>query len=62
MHHKNIKHSIKKQLKKKFSNWKRLTKKTKKQLADDVLAEYVGKYVISGEKTSQNQHLKISQG
>ncbi len=47
MHHKNIKHSIKKQLKKKFPNWKRLTKKQKKQLADDVLDAYVGKYDFS---------------
>ncbi len=47
MHHKNIKLTIKKQLKKKFPNWKRLTKKVKRQLAVEVLAEYAEKYDFS---------------
>ena len=49
MHHKNIKFIIKKQLKKKFPNWKRLTKNQKKQLADDILDDYEGKYDFSQE-------------
>jgi len=44
MHHKNIKLLIRKQLKKQFPQWKRLTKKTKKELAKKVLAEVVCQY------------------
>jgi hypothetical protein len=44
MHHKNIKLTIRKQLKKQFSNWKRLGKKQKKDIARKVLAEAVAEY------------------
>lgn len=44
MHHKNIKLTVRKQLKKQFPNWKRLPKKTKKELAKKVLAEVVSEY------------------
>ena len=41
MHHKDIKRSIRKQLKKQFPNWNRLRKKQKKEIANIVLAEAV---------------------
>ena len=44
MHHKDIKLIVRKQLKKQFPNWKRLLKKTKKELAKKVLAEVVSEY------------------
>lgn len=44
MHHKNIKLIIRRQLKKQFSNWKRLGKKQKKDIASKVLAEVVAEY------------------
>ena len=44
MHHKNIKLIIRKQLKNKFPNWKRLPKKLKKQIARDVLKEACAEY------------------
>lgn len=44
MHHKNIKLQIRKQLKKQFPNWNRLSKKQKKEIARKLLAEAVGKY------------------
>jgi len=44
MHHKNIKLSVRKQLKKQFPNWKRLGKKLKKGIARKVLAEAVAEY------------------
>jgi hypothetical protein len=44
MHHKNIKLTVRKQLKKQFSNWKRLSKKTKKELAKKVLTEMISEY------------------
>lgn len=44
MHHKNIKLAVRKQLKKEFPNWKRLSKKTKKELARKVLTEVVSGY------------------
>ena len=44
MHHKNIKQMIRKQLKNEFPNWKRLTQKVKKELADKVLTEVVAEY------------------
>jgi len=44
MHHKDIKLIIRKQLKKKYPNWKRLTRKEKKGIAKKVLAEVVTLY------------------
>ncbi len=44
MHHKNIKLIIRKQLKKQFPNWKRLPRKTKKELSRKVLNEVVDGY------------------
>lgn len=41
MHHKDIKHEIKKQLKRSYPNWQRLTKKEKKVIARKVLDEVV---------------------
>jgi hypothetical protein len=44
MHHKDIKLIVRKQLKKQFPNWKRLLKKTKKELAKKNLSEVVSEY------------------
>ena len=49
MHHKNIKLIVRKQLKNQFSNWKRLPKKRKRELAKKVLAEVVGEYDFNQE-------------
>ena len=52
MHHKNIKLTVRKQLKKQFPNWKRLSKKAKKELARNVLAEVVGEYDFKQDVTA----------
>ena len=44
MHHKNIRLIIRKQLKRQYPNWKRLNKKTKKEIARNVLAEVTAEY------------------
>ena len=44
MHHKNIKVIVRKQLKKQFPQWRRLTKKEKKKLANMVLEEVISEY------------------
>ncbi|TBV83365.1 MAG: transposase [Desulfobulbaceae bacterium] len=44
MHHKDIKRTIRKQLKKQFPNWNRLRKKQKKDIARTVLAEAVAEH------------------
>jgi len=44
MHHKDIKHEIRKQLKRFYPNWQRLTKKEKKAIARQVLNEVVEKH------------------
>ena len=44
MHHKNIKLTIRKQLKKEYPNWNRLPKKQKKSIAREVLTEAVAQY------------------
>ena len=49
MHHKNIKRIVRKQLKIQFPNWKRLPKKTKKELAREVLAAVVSEYDFKQE-------------
>lgn len=40
MHHKNIKHLVRKQLKKQYQNWNHLNKKTKREIARKISAEY----------------------
>jgi hypothetical protein len=52
MHHKNIKLTVRKQLKKQFPNWRRLSKKAKKELARNVLAEVVSEYDFKQEITA----------
>ncbi len=52
MHHKNIKLIIRKQLKKEFLNWKRLTKKLKKKISTDVLKAVEAEYDF-------DQHIKV---
>lgn len=49
MHHKDIKLIVRKQLKKQVPNWKRISKKTKKELASKVLAEVTGEYDFKKE-------------
>jgi len=44
MHHKNIKLIIRKQLKKQFPNWKRLSRKEKKEISEKVLSAVVAEY------------------
>lgn len=44
MHHKNIKLIIRKQLKKQYPNWNRLSRKEKKEIAQKVLVEFVADY------------------
>ena len=44
MHHKNIRRIIKKQLKKQYPNWKRLSRKQKKAILKAVLNEAVSQY------------------
>jgi len=44
MHHKNIKLMVRKQLKNECPNWKRLPRKEKKELANNVLSEVVAEY------------------
>jgi len=44
MHHKDIKRTIRKQLKKQFPNWNRLQKKQKKEIAREILAETVASH------------------
>jgi hypothetical protein len=44
MHHKNIKVMVRKQLKKQFPNWNRLTRNEKKEIAEKVLSEFVAEY------------------
>jgi len=44
MHHKNIKAEIRRQLKTQYPDWKRLNRKTKKEVARKVLEEVVAGY------------------
>lgn len=53
MHHKNIKLIVRKQLKKQYPNWNRLSRKTKKEIVRKVLAEAVSDYDFSGDVISQ---------
>jgi len=52
MHHKNIKLAVRKQLKKQFPDWKRLSRKVKKELARNVLVEVVNGYNFKQEITA----------
>ena len=49
MREKDIKRLVRKQLKKDFPHWRRLTKKEKKRLADQVLEEVVSRYQFDKE-------------
>ena len=52
MHHKNIKAQVRKQLKTHYPNWRGLPKKTKKQIARQVLSEVVSGYNFSDDVTT----------
>ena len=47
MHEKNIRRIITKQLKKNFPNWNKMTRKSKKELAKQIMMEVVDKYDYS---------------
>ena len=57
MHHKNIKKEVIAQLKKEFSNWKRLPKKMKKELAGKVLKEIVAGYDFKQDIAAPTEEL-----
>ncbi len=62
MHHKNIKTIIRKQLKKNYPNWKRLSRKEKKEIARKVLDEVVSGYDFNSEiETSYEDLLGIEE-
>ncbi len=48
MHEKDIKLTVKKQLKTKFPGWKRLSKSRKRELAEQVLEEVMSEYDFAG--------------
>ena len=57
MHHKDIKLIIRKQLKKQFPNWKRLSRKEKKEIAEKVLSELVAEYDFKQIVTAPKEDL-----
>src|SRR5210317_1835475 len=57
MHHKAIKAEIRKQLKIRYRNWHRLTKKEKKAVAKKVLDEVVANYDFKQEVTTPVEEL-----
>ena len=57
MHHKDIKLTIRKQLKRQHPNWKRLTKKTKKATARKVLAEVSAEYDFNQDIRAPREEL-----
>jgi cytosine/adenosine deaminase-related metal-dependent hydrolase len=62
MHHKNVRLIIRNQLKKQHPNWKRLNKKTKKEIARNVLAEVTAEYGFNqGIYASPEELLGIEQ-
>ena len=62
MHHKDIKLSVRKQLKREHPNWKRLNKKTKKAIARKVLSEVSAEYDFKQDiKASREELLGIEQ-
>lgn len=57
MNHNDIKLQINKQLKSQYPNWNRLTKKEKKQIANDVLSEVVADYDFDESITASREEL-----
>ena len=57
MHHKNIKLIVRRQLKKQYPNWNRLSRKTKKEIVRKVLAEAVSDYDFSGDVVTRREEL-----
>ena len=57
MHHKNIKLIVRKQLKKQYPNWNRLSRKMKKEIARKVLAELSAEYDFNGDITASPSEL-----
>jgi len=52
MHHKNIKLTVRKQLKKEFPNWKCLPKKMKREISIKVMDEVTANYDFNQEITA----------
>lgn len=57
MHHKNIKLTIRRQLKNKFPNWKRLNRKTKREISQKLLAEFEAEYDFSHDVVASKEEL-----
>lgn len=57
MHHKDIKLIIRKQLKKQFPNWNRLTRKEKKEISEKVLSELAAEYDFKQTVTARKEDL-----
>lgn len=57
MHHKNIKVIVRTQLKTQFPHWKRLGRKTKREIANKVLGEVVAEYDFNGTITTPKEEL-----
>ena len=62
MTHKDIKNTVRKQLKKEYPNWKRLKKKEKKAIAQQVLTEIVNDYDYSLPVSTPFPELPGSEG
>jgi hypothetical protein len=57
MHHKNIKTLVRNQLKNRYPNWNRLTKRVKKGIVQKILVEYAAEYDFSQEVTTLPEEL-----
>ena len=57
MHHKNIKLIVRKQLNKRYPNWNRLNRKTKKEISRKVLAELEAGYDFSQDVVAPHEKL-----
>lgn len=57
MHHKNIKLTVRKQLKKQYPNWKQLGRKTKKEIVRKILDEVVSDYDFREDVVTQRAEL-----
>ncbi|MCP3929882.1 MAG: hypothetical protein GY705_12375, partial [Bacteroidetes bacterium] len=57
MHHKNIKLIVRKQLKKKFPNWKSLNRKIKREISRKVLAEIETEYDFNQDVVATREEL-----
>ncbi len=57
MHHKDIKLIIRKQLKKQFPNWNRLSRKEKKDISEKVLLEFAAEYDFKQTVTAPKEDL-----